>query len=125
MSVTWTAPDGVVYERAGECPPELCQGRCCEFVTFGPFLAQPGAGRWAELHGLDVHEIQVPGTTGTAQMVNIPIPCTALTGEGLCSLHGTEDRPQVCGDWPQSPLDLLETPFCGYSFVPVKEAVHG
>ena len=63
------------------------------------------------------------------QRINMPIRCEALSGEGLCTLYGTEDRPQVCDDWPQSPLDLSETSFCGYRFERVhervKEAVSG
>ena len=48
--------------------------------------------------------------------VNVATPCSQLTHDGLCGLYDTPDRPDVCGLWPQSPLDLLQTPYCGYQF---------
>ena len=90
---------------------------------FGPFQSRPGADKWAELHGLEVYRVSPPGSDRVFQMINIPIQCEALSGEGLCTLYGTEDRPQVCGDWPQSPLDLIATPSCGYRFERVSERV--
>ena len=71
---------------------------------------------WAALHeGVTVVD------HGAFLNVNIPIRCSVLTEEGRCGVYGTPDRPQVCGDWPTSPRDLLETPWCGYRFDPIKE----
>lgn len=123
--ITWEAPDGTIYERVGDCPPEMCRGRCCEFMTFGPFSeAGPNAAEWVELHGGEVARLN------GYHFVNVPMRCDALTRDGLCALYeGPQDikgrlreRPQLCGDWPQQPSDLAMTPWCGYSFRAVAAA---
>ena len=117
MSVLWTAPDGTVFERVGECPPEQCKGRCCGSMFFGPFPNNPDHVAWAKLHdGLEVVE------TGDFVVLNFHNPCSALADDGKCSLYDTSERPSVCDEWPRSPADLLMTPYCGYSFEPLKEA---
>lgn len=118
MTVRWTAPDGTVFERVGECPPEHCQGRCCRSMFFGPYPADADHIEWASLHeGLDVVR------TGDFVILDFKNPCSALSESGLCSLYDTSERPQVCDEWPRSPVDLLATPYCGFSFKPVKEAL--
>lgn len=117
-SYRFTDEDGTVWERTGSCPPERCRGRCCTFMTFGPFLAEPEGIKWAKLH---------PGVAvsrhGPYINLNLSVRCSALSDDGLCTLYGTPDRPQTCHDWPTRPSDLLETPFCGYAFRKIEAPV--
>lgn len=115
MSVMWTSPEGVVYERVGSCPPSRCMGRCCTSVQFA-FRADPDAEKWAGLHNAEVKHF------GPISVINVPAKCSALSDERLCSLYGSEERPQACADWPRSPVDLLTVPECGFHFEPLKEA---
>lgn len=119
MAVTWTDPEGTVFERVGSCPPSRCMGRCCTSMSF-PVRKDDDTARWAELHpGVSV------ATFGPIQVINVSSKCSALSDERLCSLYGTAERPQACADWPRSPADLLMTPECGFRFEPLKEASRG
>ncbi|MCA9856748.1 MAG: hypothetical protein KC458_05675 [Dehalococcoidia bacterium] len=116
MSVRWTdSATGTVYERVGSCPPSRCKGRCCTSMAL-PFRADPDAEKWAELHNAEVQRF------GPISVINVPTKCAALNDERLCSLYGSDERPQVCADWPRSPVDLLTVPGCGFRFEPLKEA---
>lgn len=102
-------------------------GQCCEYIEL-PTRERSlvtGAGmvgslarslsddevHWAELHpGVtiafrdylritpDVRYTQI------GNMVHIESRCTALAGDGGCSLYGRSDeRPRMCSDWPDQP----------------------
>lgn len=97
--------------RQGSC---IKCGMCCKVLRLQvpkPYLTNLDVKHWVELHGVKLHEAD-GGVWAT-----IRIPCSALTPEGLCSLHGTPDRPDLCEKWPFGPRDLVGLPECSYSYV--------
>ena len=70
-------------------------GMCCRYVQLP--LARPltlDERRWVELH---------PGLRMVADnIIHIDSSCSALTPEGLCSLHGSDERPTMCAQWPDA-----------------------
>lgn len=81
-------------------------GQCCRYVELPLARALTDDERkWVELH---------PGLRMTAaNVIRFDIACSALTAEGLCSLYGTDARPEMCARWP----DALEQvpPGCVYA----------
>ena len=70
-------------------------GQCCRYVELplARFLTRDER-KWVELH---------PGLSMTAaNVIHIEVNCSALTEEGLCSLHGTDARPEMCAVWPDA-----------------------
>ena len=70
-------------------------GQCCRYVEL-PLARELSRDEinWVELH---------PGLKMlTANSIHIDIQCSALTAEGLCSLHGTDLRPTMCAIWPDA-----------------------
>ena len=65
---------------------------------------------WLELHGLKVE------TIGAGTFLKIPLPCSALTPSGDCSLYGQPERPLLCASYPTTPSALLGIPDCSYTF---------
>lgn len=105
------------WVRQGECPPERCRGRCCEHVGvwFGddalPFIEVMKA------RGIQVLEDRRDVMGTNRYLVKFPQRCQHLTEEGLCGIYGKPERPQFCSDWPQEPSQLVNDPYCGFSFV--------
>ena len=107
--------------RQGECPPERCQGRCCEHV--GVWF---GDNALAFIEVMRARGVQVledkRDLLGTNRyLVKFPQRCQHLTKEGLCGIYGKPERPQFCSDWPQEPAQTINDPYCGFSFVWVEE----
>lgn len=99
----------VQWKREGACDQARCGGACCEYMIFwlNPEQCPPDTQRWYELHGCKVDRL-------SAKMVavHVPIPCTKLV-DGKCSIY--EDRPEMCRNYPQHPLEQLGLD-CGFSF---------
>ena len=123
----------MAWRRVGECPPERCQGRCCEHI--GVWYDDTPDNR-AFLKTLQIRGVRLIESGGKV-LVDLPQRCQYLTHNGLCALHpdmkyklklttistdGVE-RPQFCSDWPQEPSQLINDPYCGYSFERVEEEV--
>jgi hypothetical protein len=100
--------------RTGSCT-EGCAA-CCQSIVLqvNPQYGQEEeVRRWIELHGIRIEQY------AGACWATVPMPCSALTPEGKCSLYGHEDRPKTCEFWPvsQSDIDKLEKPeVCTYRF---------
>ena len=81
---------------------QMCSdvGQCCRYIEL-PLARGLSAdeGRWVELHP-GIHMVD-------AQTIHINVACSALTPEGLCSLFGTDQRPEMCAQWPD---DLAQVP---------------
>ncbi len=109
-----------MMERVGEC--DSCGGRalCCTFLRLQvppSYGSDPDIRKWVELHGVRL----IDHDGGTFAM--LPQRCSALTEEGLCSLYGTSERPDLCSQWPASPAALLGVEDdCSYKFVEVSHA---
>lgn len=106
----------MAWRRVGDCPPERCQGRCCQHI--GLWIADPAFVETLRARGVKV--IEVNGHT----LADIPQRCQYLTNKGLCSLHpdmnpGPElpRRPDFCSRWPEEPAQLIADPYCGYQFI--------
>lgn len=87
--------------RIGACPTGC--GKCCEWLELEvhPLYASHADTRhWVELHGITLHERE------KRVYAQIPVPCTALTEDKRCALHGTPERPLLCSIWPVRPEDL-------------------
>ena len=103
--------------RQGEC--NTCNGRglCCSFLRLQvppEYGTNPDVKNWVELHGVKVVTMD-GGTFAVLQQ-----PCSALTEEGLCSLYGTPERPDLCNHWPATPAALMGVEDdCSYSFTEV------
>lgn len=97
--------------REGECPPERCQGRCCEHIG----LWYPVSTAREFLQTLVIRGIDVK-SDGVMALVDIPQRCQHLTAEGLCGIYGKPERPQFCADWPTEPAQLINDENCGFSF---------
>ena len=110
------------WKRLGDCPPERCQGRCCEHV--GIWFGDDDAARafLEVLRVRGVHVLDLPDEKGaTHHLVRLNQRCQHLTLEGLCGLYGTPERPQFCSDWPQEPGQLVNDPACGFRFEWIEE----
>ena len=109
------------YERQGEC---LHCGECCRHriaLSYTDDKAAPG------IHGI-WNEARADGWSFCVQVTQIApersfdddYPCSKLTEDNLCSIHGqSTDNQQLCDQWPLAPRCLEHFPQCGYSFTEV------
>ena len=111
----------MTWQRTGSCPPERCQGRCCEHVGLWLPDDVEAAAFVAVLRVRGVRVQEFPGTL--RYLVDFDQRCQYLTSEGLCALYGKPERPQFCADWPQEPGQLFNDPQCGFRFERAKEKV--
>ena len=117
----WLDPTRFQYEpaqgdRTGGCT--LGCGACCEALILP---IHPGVltsprfedwRKWVELHGIVLFS-RVEGSLSA----HIPIACTALTEDKLCSLHGTKEKPEMCLRYPKTSEDLVSVEhICTYKF---------
>lgn len=74
------------------------RGMCCRYVELPLARAlSEDEQHWVELH---------PGLRMTAaDVIHIETNCSALTDAGMCALHGTDERPAMCGVWPDQPKE--------------------
>ncbi len=73
--------------------------------------------QWVEMH---------PGVTIKGQNVRIEVSCEALTSAGRCGVFGTELRPEMCANYPESPEALNGIPVpsgCLYRFEQIEGGV--
>ena len=98
--------------RQGECTAGC--GACCRSIRLQvppEYGTNPDIRKWVELHDIKVREV------GGGTFAFLAIPCSALTEEGMCSLMGTADRPDLCSSWPATPEALVGLEeVCTYTF---------
>jgi hypothetical protein len=134
------------HKRVGHCLG--CGQHCCAHVVvpLTPAMADavlahqpvwlepsgnPDYEAWLGLHGLPVNQVQLLPTDTSYSVISdgttrVPVAwihraCRALQADGSCALYDQPDRPQMCGDWPYEPLNLLTMSragqrACGYHF---------
>lgn len=86
---------------------------------------------WLELHGFSVGKegdesrISIPSDVLQARfrwtdhgvLVDLPRVCSALGPDGMCTIFGQPERPQVCALYPQAPQDIeLMGAVCTFAF---------
>jgi hypothetical protein len=112
------------WVREGDCPTERCRGRCCKHI-----------GLWFPKEGHDfakslaIRGVNVKEAAGM-YLLDFQQKCQYLTGRGLCRLHpamnppaSLPERPAFCGEWPTEPSQLLNDPYCGFTFKWVEEEI--
>ena len=81
------------------CGSCTVRGLCCTYVRLplARVLSQDEV-HWLELHpGVQVH---------AGWLLHLePLRCEALTEDGLCTLYGFPERPEMCSTWPDDPFD--------------------
>lgn len=78
-------------------------------MTFDGWMA------WLETKGITFLR-----RVGQQVLAYVNIRCTKLSGEGLCTVFGTPERPQMCSPYPEHPLDVEGIDFCTYNFQEIK-----
>lgn len=95
------------YLRTGEC--DGCKatdpGACCKFIVMPERPLTADELKWVRLH---------PGVEGLTGRHDIP--CSALS-EGVCTLYGSPERPEMCVRYPEMPEQLI--PGCAYTLTEV------
>ncbi len=92
------------YTRGGGCRSGC--GACCEFVILPIDRRVLQSERlddwekWLNLHGIELQ------TTPEKCEVRIPIPCGALQADKSCGVHGTDERPDMCDEFPMTPMQI-------------------
>lgn len=118
-----TEEEAKAVQRTGECT--IGCGACCVLLTINvnpDYYKSADAKAWVELHAVNGRHIRVRMKDGICWM-DIPIQCSALTDDGMCSLMGKPERPKSCDDFPTSQADInLVDEFagekvCTYSFL--------
>lgn len=106
-----------MWTRTGACQPERCGSACCTFTLLevNPvYLRQPDLASWARLHGIELTEWHQGRV-----LAKLSLSCSALDGDGRCSLYGQPERPDLCATFPFAPADLLGLEsVCTYTFTP-------
>lgn len=108
------------WVREGDCPPERCQGRCCDHIGIWYDKLTPGVVDFMSL--LKTRGFEVMGDD-SRYFLKIDQRCQHLTADGLCALHpamhpnpNLPRRPKLCNEWPTEPAQLISVPECGYTF---------
>ena len=83
-------------------------GQCCRYVELPLARALTlDEEHWVSLHpGLSVKN--------RGRTVRFEVACSALGPDGLCTLYGTDQRPQMCADWPETGIEGEMPPGCAY-----------
>lgn len=100
--------------RRGTCQPHTCWSACCRFLALevNPiYLSDPDLASWVRLHRIDLVERE------GRVLAQIPMPCSALAGQGHCKLYGEPERPAICAAFPMTPASLfMLEDACTYRF---------
>ena len=80
-------------------------GKCCEYLLL--VLKSEDHARWVRYHGVEITHVKgVP-------LAKIPTPCTHLTEDKRCAVHGTDEMPEICKMFVCSALDPRGIPVEG------------
>ena len=109
---------GQPIQRTGEC--HSC-GECCKTVNIMVFrdvtIQQHGSLEELELY-LSYRGIRVVGSDEKRNQLyySMDVPCSELTPDNRCRVHGSPMKPLICLRFPSSKEDVEDTPSCGHSF---------
>ena len=108
-------------QREGEC--NSC-GECCETVnmTVVRDVTLRQHGNLEELQRyLSFRGIRVVGEDRKSNQLyySMDIPCSELTPENKCRVHGSPEKPLLCHRFPETKEDIEDIKNCGFRFTPV------
>jgi len=108
-------------KREGKC--HSC-GECCQTVniTVVKDVTLQQHGNLEELERyLSFRGISIVGSNEKRNELyySIDIPCSELTSNKRCRVHGTEEKPLICNRFPESQEDIEDIKNCGFRFIPV------
>ena len=107
--------------REGEC--HSC-GECCQTVnmTVVRDVTLRQHGNLEELQRyLSFRGIRVVGEDKKSNQLyySMDIPCSELTPENKCRVHGCPEKPLLCHRFPETKEDIEDIKNCGFRFTPV------
>ncbi len=79
-------------------------------------LSFPDLDGWTSW--LEEHDITIVDRAGQTLLAYLPIACEKLE-DGMCTVFGTDERPQMCAPYPEHPTDVEGIDFCTYDFKPI------
>ena len=105
-------------EREGEC--HSC-GECCQTVniTVVRDITLQQHGNLEELQRyLSYRGIRVEGSDEKSNQLyySMNVPCSELTSDNRCQVHGSPEKPLICQRFPESPDVIEDIKNCGYQF---------
>lgn len=108
-------------EREGEC--HSC-GECCQTVnmTVVRDVTLQQHGNLEELKRyLSYRGIQVVGSDEKRNQLyySMNVPCSELTSENRCRVHGSPEKPLICHRFPEAEEDIKDIKNCGFRFTTV------
>ncbi len=108
-------------QRGGEC--HSC-GECCQTVnrTVVRDVTLRQHGNMEELQRyLSYRGIRVVGDDEKRNQLyySMDVPCSELTAENRCRVHGSPEKPLICNRFPETKEDIEDIKNCGFRFTPV------
>ena len=106
------------YNELGNVIPV---GECCKRVNITVVrditIQQHGSLEELELY-LSYRGIRVVGSDEKRNQLyySMDVPCSELTPDNRCRVHGSPMKPLICLRFPSSKEDVEDTPSCGHSF---------
>jgi len=106
--------------REGEC--HSC-GECCQTVNITAVrdVTLQQHGNLEELQRyLSYRGIRVVGSNKKRNEIyySMDLPCSELTPDNRCRIHGSEEKPLICNRFPESKEDIQDIKNCGFRFTP-------
>ena len=107
-------------KREGEC--HSC-GECCQTVNITAVrdVTLQQHGNLEELQRyLSYRGIRVVGSNEKRNELyySMDLPCSELTPDNRCGVHGSEEKPLICNRFPESKEDIQDIKNCGFRFTP-------
>ena len=108
-------------QRGGEC--HSC-GECCQTVnmTVVRDVTLRQHGNMEELQRyLSYRGIRVVGDDEKRNQLyySLDVPCSELTADNRCRVHGSPEKPLICNRFPETKEDIEDIKNCGFRFAPV------
>lgn len=106
-----------IQVRGGGCR-QGC-GLCCEYVIVPIDRRVLHSDRlddwekWLNIHGIEMR------VTPERCEIRIPVECKWLLWDKSCGIHDDPERPEMCGRFPATPVDILDTGLeeaCSYTW---------
>lgn len=84
------------FDQCLQSPCDTCSAPCCTFLPLHDFVMQTFDDVDYARYLLNFANIELAYVSGQTWRVHYVAPCSRLDKNGLCTLHGTVQKPQVC-----------------------------